>query len=270
MSPARPATRLITFTSDYGPADEFVGVCHAVIAAIAPRVRVIDFAHGVRGIRAGAAALAQSAPYAPAGAVHLAVVDPGVGTDRKCVALATGSGARLVGPDNGLLIDAADALGGCTAAYELRTGKYRLQPVSATFHGRDVFAPAAAHLALGVEPSALGPEIDRATLVRLREARVRAARGRLEADVLRADWFGNLQLAATVIELEAAALGKRSRVRAGRRSFEAVVGTSYADAPAGELVVLIDSGGHVCIAANGESAAERLGRPGAVRLSRLD
>src|SRR5687768_15575568 len=104
--------RLVTFTSDFGPFDEFVGVCHGVIARLAPRVRVVDFSHGLRGVRAVSAALSQSVPYAPSGSVHLAVADPGVGTERLGVVVVTNDGSSLVGPDNGLLVAAAEVLGG--------------------------------------------------------------------------------------------------------------------------------------------------------------
>ena len=139
----------ITFLSDYGLEDNFVGVCHGVIARIAPGARVIDLSHSVQpqDVRQGATVLAQSVPYMPA-AVHLAVVDPAVGTRRGQVALQAGEHV-LVGPDNGLLIWAAEALGGIARAHALSEPAYQLERVSKTFHGRDIFAPAAAHVAAG-------------------------------------------------------------------------------------------------------------------------
>ena len=160
----------ISFLSDYGHADEFVGVVHSVIAAIAPHVRVVDVTHGVAAcdIRAGGLALARAAQYLLPGVV-LAVVDPGVGTSRRPVAVEVGDGASvLVGPDNGLLAPAVALVGGAGRAVELAGGDYRLeaQPeLGSTFDGRDVFAPAAAHLCCGVPLSALGPPIDPATLM---------------------------------------------------------------------------------------------------------
>lgn len=260
------ALRPVTFTSDYGTADEFVGVCHAVMARIAPRVRVIDLSHGVRGVRAGAAVLAQAITYAPADAVHLAVVDPGVGTSRRAVALAAASGALLVGPDNGLLVDAARLLGGVTRAHELTNRRYRLEPVSATFHGRDVFAPAAAHLASGVALEALGEPLDPRTLVRLQPTHVDVRPGLLATEVLRADAFGNLQLAARASDLADAALAGQVVIEAANASIPAVVGRTFADAVPGALVVLVDSAGHVAVAANQASARDMLGSPDVVRV----
>src|SRR6185295_570862 len=145
----RMAYDWITLTTDYGLADGFVAACRGVIARTAPQAQVIDVSHAVppQDVRRGATVLAQVAPYLPA-AVHMAVVDPGVGTGRRGIVLAAKEG-MLVGPDNGLLLPAADALGGLEAAFELVAEEYRLATVSHTFHGRDVFAPAAAHLTLG-------------------------------------------------------------------------------------------------------------------------
>src|SRR3954449_13015018 len=148
----------VTFLSDYGLADEFVGVCHAVIARIAPEARVIDLSHGIprHDVRSGALVLARALPYAPPG-VHLAVVDPEVGARRRAVALLTAEEERLlVGPDNGLLMPAAERFGGVLEAVEISTSPWRLEPVSATFHGRDLFAPVAARLAGGEALAAAG------------------------------------------------------------------------------------------------------------------
>ena len=146
----------IIFLSDYGLEDHLVGVCHGVIARIAPNARVIDLSHAIRpqDVRHGATLLAQSVPFLPR-AVHLAVVDPMVGGERGMVAVEAG-GQVLVGPDNGLLVWAAERLGGVERVHALKQRAYRLEPVSRTFHGRDVFAPAAAHLALGLPPGRFG------------------------------------------------------------------------------------------------------------------
>jgi S-adenosylmethionine hydrolase len=169
----------ITFTSDYGLDDHFVGVCHGVMARVAPRARVLDVSHAVaaQDVRQGAVVLAQAVPYLPR-AVHLAVVDPGVGTGRGMVAVEAG-GQVLVGPDNGLLVWAAEALGGVERVHALENPAFRLAPVSRTFHGRDVFAPAAGHLAAGVDPAELGPGLDPGGLVRLERPSVRAGVGRV-------------------------------------------------------------------------------------------
>ena len=194
----------VSFTTDYGRSDGFVAACAGVIARIAPHVRVLDITHDVDAgdVRGGATVLAHTAAYLPA-AVHLAVVDPGVGTNRRGLAVVAG-GTVLVGPDNGLLPPAAAALGGVTAAYHLAERRFWLPAVSSTFHGRDVFAPVAAHLANGVGPAELGPEVAAADLVRLPEPVVHARAGRLAAQVLALDRFGNVQLAATRHDLASA------------------------------------------------------------------
>src|SRR5207248_9022594 len=152
---------VITFLTDFGLQDDFVGTCHGVIATIAPDARVIDVTHGVRPghVLQGALVLANTLPYMPAG-VHLAVVDPGVGSSRRPLALRDREGRLYVGPDNGLLLPAAERLGGVAEAHALANPKYSLQPVSRTSPGRRPFAPAAAHLAAGAAPGALGPPVD--------------------------------------------------------------------------------------------------------------
>jgi hypothetical protein len=254
-------TALITFSSDYGPTDEFVGVCHLVIARISPDVRVIDVAHGIRGIRGGSVVLGQSLTEAPVGAVHLAVVDPGVGTARRGVVIVCGNGSMLVGPDNGIFFPVADLLGGVVAAHELVAEEYRGPALSSTFHGRDIFAPAAAHLALGVEPSAFGPSVG--DLVRLGPADVRVGDGLVECDVMRADWFGNLQLAATGVDLAGSGLSGSVLVN----GTEAMVGEKFADVEPGALLVYVNSAGQVALACNGASARELLHDPDRVTLS---
>jgi hypothetical protein len=252
---------LITFSSDYGPTDEFVGVCHLVVARIAPDVRVIDIAHGIRGVRAGSAVLAQSLPESPE-AVHLAVVDPGVGTERRAVAIACARGGVLVGPDNGIFFPVADRLGGAVTAHELTEPRYRSGTSSSTFHGRDIFAPAAAHLASGVAPRELGPTVAVGELVRLPPPFVRAKAGVLEAEVARTDWFGNLQTAANADDLATAGLHGRIAVNGE----QATVGEKFADVREGELLVYVNSAGHVAIARSGASARELLHDPDRVTL----
>src|SRR5919202_1800754 len=152
----------VTFLSDYGLQDEFVGTCHGVIKRIAPDVQIIDLTHGIppQNVLHGALVLAKSLEYVPPG-VHLAVVDPGVGTARRPLALEDAEGRLYVGPDNGLLVPAAEAGGGIAAVHELANPRYALDRVSRTFHGRDLFAPAAAHLALGVPVAELDLPIGR-------------------------------------------------------------------------------------------------------------
>jgi S-adenosylmethionine hydrolase len=251
----------ISFTTDYGIDDGFVGVCEGVVARIAAGPRVIHISHTVppQDVRRGAAVLAQSVPYLPP-AVHLAVVDPGVGTDRKGVVVVTSQGV-LVGPDNGLLMPAAELLGGVRAAYELIEPAYRLSTVSATFHGRDVFAPAAAHLATGVPAERLGPPVDPAALVRLPEPETSVEAGKLSTEIRYIDTFGNIQLAATGADLDAsgAVLGTTAHANLNGRSVKATVGRTFADTIRDGLIVYVDSGGRVALAVNGGSAAGDFG-----------
>lgn len=242
----------ISFTSDFGQTDGFVASCRGVIARIAPDVKMIDVTHDVSpgDIRRGAAVLAQTVVHLPT-AVHLAVVDPGVGTARRAVALRTDHGL-LVGPDNGLLLGAAEALGGVTAAVELTETAWFAPSVSPTFHGRDVFAPVAARLALGEDLAAAGRILEAQSLVRLPEPVVVAGTGWLESEVRGVDRFGNIQLAARPSAL--AGVGDRLMV-AGMR---AVRTSTFGDAPPGALVVFTDSSGYVAVGVNGGRAVVAL------------
>ncbi|MEV4532313.1 SAM-dependent chlorinase/fluorinase [Asanoa sp. NPDC049518] len=248
----------ISFTTDYGRFDGFVAACHGAIAKITPAARIIDITHDVPpgDVARGAVVLAQTVGDLPT-SVHLAVVDPGVGTARRPVALRT-PGGMLVGPDNGLLIWAADALGGVTEAVDLRNPAWLAPVVTRTFHGRDIFAPVAARLAGGAPLADAGPAIEPADLVRLAEPPTAHGDGWLEAAVLSVDRFGNVQLAAKADALPAA-----STVRVADQP--AVIGETFADAAPGALVVLVDSAGQVAVAANGAPADVALGvRPGDV------
>jgi len=248
----------ISLTTDYGTFDGFVAACHGSIARIAPGIQVIDVTHHVppADVARGAAVLAQTAPHLPH-AVHVAVVDPGVGTGRRGLVLTTPSGL-LVGPDNGLLVWAAEELGGIEAAHELTNREWFLGDVSRTFHGRDVFAPAAAHLALGAEPAAAGPSIDPKALVRLPDPVVSVGDGWIEAEVLTVDRFGNVQLAASGDLL--AGLGSELVVNGTVRARR---GTTFADVGPGELLVFPDSAGQVAVAVNNGRAVVVLSvRPG--------
>src|SRR4051812_23983186 len=255
--------RPVTFLSDYGLADEFVGVVHAVIARLCPEARVIDLGHGIRrhDVAAGARMLARALPFAPAG-VHLAVVDPEVGALRRAVALRTADQDRfLVGPDNGLLLPAAERFGGVAEAVEISTSPWRLEPVSATFHGRDVFAPVAARLAGGSPLAEAGVPLDPAEL-----AAVELSRARLDGDVLvalavGADVFGNVALDAGHADLAGSPLrlGRPIAVRAGGRRVLGVYARTFADARAGGLLLYEDAGGALALAVNGGDAAGLLG-----------
>jgi S-adenosylmethionine hydrolase len=250
----------VTFMSDYGLEDNFVGVCHGVIARIAPRTRMIDISHAVQpqDVRQGATVLAQSVAYMPA-AVHLAVVDPAVGTRRGQVAVQAGEHV-LVGPDNGLLIWAAEALGGVVRAHSLANPDYQLQRVSKTFHGRDIFAPAAAHVAAGVAVAALGPEVDPAALVRLSPATSTVDDDHVHGEILLVDHFGNVALNVSREELESVGvmLGDRVEIRVGGQTFTAPFGETFASVPAGRLVLHEDSFRKLTISVNQGRAATRL------------
>ncbi|MCW6010981.1 SAM-dependent chlorinase/fluorinase [Micromonospora sp. CPCC 205371] len=239
----------ISFTTDYGLSDGFVAACHGVVARLAPQVRVIDVTHSVApgDVPRGAAVLAQTVPHLPQ-AVHVAVVDPGVGTARRGIAAST-PGGLLVGPDNGLLPWAADALGGLDAVVELANPEWFAPDVSRTFHGRDVFAPVAARLARGAPLTDAGPPVDAAGLVRLPDPVVAVGDGWLEAEVLTIDRFGNVQLAAPGEALDG--LGPALRVGGVR----AVRGGTFAEASPGGLIVYSDSAGRAAVAVNGGRAA---------------
>jgi len=260
---AQTAVPVITFLSDYGPWDEFVGACHAVIARRCPRARVIDLGHGVeRGdVRAGALALRAALPYTPAG-VHLAVVDPGVGGERRAIALRTAEGGRLlVGPDNGLLTLAAESFGGVVQAFDIGDSPECLRPISATFHGRDVFAPVAAALADGVPLDALGRPLAVATLETLELPRAHRHGDVVVAHVLTTDVYGNVSLDATPELAAAAGLepGSTLVVQSAAGTTPAQLGRTFADVPPGELLAYGDARGTLALAVNGGSAAQLLG-----------
>jgi S-adenosylmethionine hydrolase len=258
----RPSTPTIAFLTDYGLADDFVGICHGVIAQRCPRARIIDLTHGIppHDVRAGALMLARALAYLPVGVV-LAVVDPGVGGPRRGVAIRAADGRRLVGPDNGLLSPALNAAGGPREAVDLSGSPFALAPISATFHGRDVFAPVAAALADGVALARVGEPVDPGSLVALELPAATDAAGALVAHVVWIDRFGNLQLDAVAADLLAAELGGRDEVQitfSGGR-LRARLGRAFADVADGELVLYEDAQGALAVAVNRGSAARRLG-----------
>jgi S-adenosylmethionine hydrolase len=259
---------VVAFLTDYGPGSEHVGALHAVVAAGCPEADRIDLAHDIPpgDVRQGALVLARMAPLLPA-AVHVAVVDPGVGTRRPAAAVALEGGGHLVGPDNGLLGPAALVLGSRAAvALEPAPG------TPATFHGRDVLAPAAARLAAGARLGELGPAVDPAALRSPDLPAPRAAPGRLAATVVGADRFGNVQLLAGAADVGAAglAIGDRVEVAAGGGRHPATIARAFADVPEGALLVYLDSHGMLSVAQNRGDAAARTGAApgGEVVLSR--
>lgn len=248
----------ISFLSDYGLGDEFVGVVKSVIRSIAPEVGVVDITHDIapHDVRAGGLALARSAQYLVPGVV-LAVVDPGVGGTRRAVAVEVGEGTSvLVGPDNGLLAPAVAMVGGASRAVELTAEGYHLDSPGPTFAGRDVFAPTAAHLCLGADLEDVGTPIPVHSLVPGVVPVSRTEGDQIHAEVLWIDRFGNLQLNLDPTELEP--LGAALRLTAGDIGRNAVRVNSYSDLESGELGVLVDSYGLVAIVVNRGSAAMEL------------
>jgi S-adenosylmethionine hydrolase len=256
----------LTFLSDYGWADDFVGVCHGVIARVAPEARVIDISHGVprHNVRVGALVLRNALPYTPAG-VHLAVVDPEVGAERRAVALRCAEAAEgqrlLVGPDNGLLWLAAERFGGVEEAVDVGRSPWRLEPVSATFHGRDIFAPVAAQLAAGAPLADGGEPCDAETIARLELPRPRVEGETLLAHALAVDRFGNVMLDATHADLDGSGirLGRPLELAVGDRRYTAWYAVTFADVRPGEVLVYEDAYRVLAVAVNRGSAADLLG-----------
>jgi S-adenosylmethionine hydrolase len=256
------AARFITFLTDFGLQDDFVGTCHGVMKRIAPDVQIIDITHGVppRQVLHGALTLANVLPYMPPG-VHLAVVDPGVGGVRRALALKDGEGRIHVGPDNGLLIPAVEKLGGIAEAHELANPDYALESVSRTFHGRDLFAPAAAHLALGVSLAEMGPPIAADALARLDLPEPEIGTSRINATVISVDRFGNMQLNLDRSHVEQAGIvpGMRLELAVEAERYYAVAARTFTDARRGDIILYEDAYRNVSIAISSGNAAETFG-----------
>lgn len=252
----------ITFLTDFGLRDDFVGTCHGVIKRIAPDIQVIDITHGIpaRAVLQGALVLENTIAYMPEG-VHLAVVDPGVGGSRRAVALRAGDGRLFVGPDNGLLVPAAERSGGIELVHELANPTYALPSVSRTFHGRDLFSPAAAHLALGVPVAELGPPLDPDALVRLDLPSPELSTGRIRATILYVDSFGNMQLNLTRDDIEPLGIVPGTKVELELRTerYYAVAARTFGDARSGDIVLYEDSYRNIAVAINGGDAAAMFG-----------
>jgi S-adenosylmethionine hydrolase len=262
----------VSFLSDYGTTDEFVGVVHSVIRSIAPHAAVIDITHEVPSydVRAGGLTLARSAQYLSPGVV-VAVVDPGVGTERRAVAVEVGGGASvLVGPDNGLLAPAVALCGGATRAVELTNEELQLPSPGPTFAGRDVFAPAAAHLCNGVELDELGAPVNVASLLPGILPVTYEEDDALVAEVLWVDKYGNAQLNVDPHEIDG--FGERLRLRFGDGGRVARRVTSFSEIGPGEIGLVVDSYGLLAVVVDRHSAAGELGlHPSTeVRLSRID
>jgi S-adenosylmethionine hydrolase len=264
--------RPICFLSDFGMADDFVGTCKGVMLGIAPGISVVDLTHEVPGfeVEAGAEILQHATRYMPADTVYLAVVDPDVGTERRALGLRAEGGALLVGPDNGLLVPAAESLGGISEAVALTNERYRVHPVSNTFHGRDVFSPAAAYLAAGLELLELGESVDPSSLARagLPRAEQAGPGGGMLARIIAIDRYGNARL-SIMQEGSGLEYGAGLAVDVGEGEMPVRYLETFGSAKAGELVLVPDSHWRLSLSINKGSAAHALGLRvgGLVRLS---
>ena len=252
---------IITLLTDYGHDDDFVGVCHGVIRSICPEAQIVDITHGIPryDVRRGALVLKNTLPYMPVG-VHVAVVDPQVGSDRRALALRCADGRLLVGPDNGLLSLAWEGSGGVELALDVTRSPYRLEPVSATFHGRDVFAPVAARLAEGSQPEDAGETIDAATLQRVELPQPESLGDTLVAHALTVDRFGNVGLNVSHEDLTGTEinLGSTVEIEAGGERYLANYAVTFTDVKPGELIVYEDAYRMLAVAINRGDAAGTL------------
>ena len=252
---------IVTLLTDYGRDDDFVGVCHGVIQGIDPDARIVDITHGVEryAVRQGALVLRNTLPYMPVG-VHVAVVDPQVGTERRALAVRTADGRVLVGPDNGLLSLAWERCGGVDLAVDVTRSPHRLEPVSATFHGRDIFAPVAAHLARGAELADAGDQLDPAELQTVELPQPRVEDGTLVGHALVVDRFGNASLNVDHDDMAGTGitLGNVVEIEAGGERFLATYAQTFADVRPGELIVYEDAYRTLAVAINRGDAASTL------------
>jgi S-adenosylmethionine hydrolase len=253
---------IVSLLTDYGHEDEFVGVCHAVIRGIAPDVPIVDVTHGIPryGVRQGAIVLRNAVPYVPVG-VHVAIVDPQVGTERRAIALRTGDNRMLVGPDNGLLSLAWEVCGGVVEAVDITRSPHRLEPVSATFHGRDIFAPVAAHLATGAELAEAGQHVEPDELQVLALPQPEVDDGNVAAHVLLVDRFGNASLDVGHADLAGSglSLGKPVEIEVeGGERFIATFAQTFADVRPGDVILYEDAYRMLAIAVNRGDAATAL------------
>ena len=256
-----PPFHCLTFLTDYGLEDAFVAVCHGVASQIAPDLRIIDITHLIPpgDIKRGAVVLAQAVPYFPP-AVHVAVVDPGVGTARRAIAVEAG-GSLFVGPDNGLLAEAVAVAGGATRAVQLTKQALWRDAITATFHGRDIFMPAAAWLATSVPLAQAGDPIDTGSLVTLPRPQVRVTSGEARAEVVTVDRFGNVQLSLTgAAAIEAGFVpGAIITLAWAGEQITLPFATTFGDVDPGGLVCYRDSSGLIAVAVAGGDAARLLG-----------
>lgn len=252
---------IISFISDFGLEDTWVGICHAVIHQACPQAHVVDLGHQIPPFDVRkAAAMASAGVYQMPESIHLVVVDPGVGGGRRDLCLVARGGARLVGPDNGVLLPAAWRAGGIERAYAIEPSKIDFRGPLATFHARDVLAPAAAALACGVDPSSLGEEVSLDELAAAPFGLCRQEGGYVVGEVLEADRFGSLRFnvpAEDVVKLGLEA--RRLEVTIGHNALTVPFGTTFADVDEGDPVALLDSSGWLTLAVNRGDAADRYG-----------
>lgn len=259
--------RPVALLTDFGLHDPFVGICHAVILSEDPSIPIIDLTHGIarQDVRAGSVALADAVAYLPERTVVAAVVDPGVGSDRRAIAVEAENGLVFVGPDNGLLSPALEASGGAKAAFDVGNSEWRIKPVSNTFHGRDVFSPVAAKVAAGAPLVESGVAIDHDDLAKLDHPETAMVDGALTTAVLAVDGYGNARLAATTDDLAGLEPGGAVEIKADGAVHRAEYVNTYSDVAAGELVLLVDSSRSLSLAVSGGHAAGELGlEPGMI------
>src|SRR3954447_6831300 len=253
---------VITLLTDYGVESEFPGVCRGVIARICPDATAVDITHGItrHDIRHGALVLRSTLPYMPPG-IHVAVVDPQVGTERRAIAIGCSDGRVLIGPDNGVLSLAAAASGGAVEAVDISRSQHRLEPVSATFHGRDVFAPVAAALAAGAAFAEAGEPLGVDELAVLGLPSPRREGGVLVVHALLIDVYGNVTLDVRHEDLPGTGLilGHKVEVRTGGQTLQATFTSTFADVGAGELLLYEDATRTLALAVNRGDAAAVLG-----------
>ena len=245
---------ILTLLSDFGTKDTYAGQVKGAVLAVCPSATIVDLTHEIppQDVRAGAYQLWAAVEVFPPGTLHLAIVDPGVGTSRRALAVATARGDLLVGPDNGLLLPAARRLGGVARAVELSNPRFFRKEVSRTFHGRDLFAPAAAHLLIGEPLGAMGAEAP-ALVEDVVFPAPRTVRGALVGEVLHVDRYGNL-----VTNLARAALPDRFVIRVGRARIRGAPHASYQSVAPGRLLALFGSAGTLEISVRDGDAAQRL------------
>lgn len=252
--------RPVCFLSDFGLSDDFVGTCKGVMLGVAPGLTIVDLTHDVPGfaVEAGAEILDHATRYMPPVTVYLAVVDPGVGTGRKALALRTEHDAFLVGPDNGLLVPAAESLGGVAEAVTLENPDYRIHPVSSTFHGRDVFAPAAARIASGTPLAGFGETLNPSSLVRLDNVdSPTSPGGALEGAIISIDRFGNARL-SIFSDRSGLEYGDLLQVDAGDGQMSVRYVETFGSSKAGELVLVPDSHWRLSLSINKGNASQAL------------